>query len=101
MMIIMPPRQPRLSDLPLPPRTVTADLSDDEITGVVSSDFYDEPSVPMATPVDADQTGRVLSYRDLEEVETVYAALKLLLRRHKGEARELVRARLACALEDL
>lgn len=91
MMLIMPPRQPRLSDLPMPPRTVTSDLSDDEITGVVEQAF----DVP-----DEDRTGRVLSYRDLEEVETVYAAVKLLLRRHQGSARELVRARLACALDE-
>lgn len=97
MMIIMPPRQPRLSDLPLPLRTVTADLSDDEITGVVEDAFNVEDTFDVP---DQDKTGRVLSYRDLEEVETVYAAVKLLLRRHQGSARELVRARLACALEE-
>lgn len=92
MMLIMPSRPtmarpPRLSDLP--PRDHVPD--DDEVTGVVEEAF----DVP-----DPDQTGRVLSYRDLEEVETVHAAIKLLLRRHTGPARELVRARLACALED-
>jgi hypothetical protein len=101
MMLIMPyqptrpPRPPRLDDLP---RSWLRDMDDDEVTGVVEAAFIEEPSVPAA--IDIDKTRPVLSLRELEEVETVYHAIRMLLDRHDGDAHALVRARLACALEE-